>query len=210
MKALRNALLAFILLPVCAQAQYSKFFTFSGYGGYTFNDRVRLSNVYHADVKGAFQWGLGVEYHPAWDNSVELSYNRMSTHIPLYGPGGTHLNAANDKGSLDFILIGGNHYFGHAHDSKVKPYIGAGLGVGILSGPNASSTKFAWDTKLGVKVQASPIVAVKLQAYVQSIISTFGTNYWYGFPGVIFAVPNYVTSFQFGLSGGLCFTLKGK
>lgn len=173
-------------------------------GAYTFNDRVNFDNAY-ADVQGAFQYGGGIEYFSDFNKSFELKYLRMDTHIPLYTSAGIRLNENYDKGSVNYILFGGNNYFGQDINAKARPYFGLGLGVGIVSIEGNSATKFAWDAKLGVKIQASPTVAVKLQGYMQSIISTFGTDVWIGAGGYAYAVPDYVTLWQFGLGAVVCF-----
>jgi hypothetical protein len=86
------------------------------------------------------------------------------------------------------------------------PYAGVDLGVGWGDGPNQSSgAKFSWDAKLGVKLMTSSAVSFKLHAYVQSMISAFGTDFWY-YPGWgTYAVADYAHIFQFGLGGAVCF-----
>jgi hypothetical protein len=49
----------------------------------------------------------------------------------------------------------------------------------------------------------------KLNAYLQSVFSTFGTDYWHTWYGVV-ALPDYVTLLQFGLGGAVCFDFPKK
>jgi hypothetical protein len=200
-----TAIIGSVLLALAVHAQAPKTISLNVYGGYTFMDRVRF-DIASADVQGAFQWGGGLEYFPTRDNSVELKYQRMATDFPLYLYNGTQINKGNESGAVSFITIGGNHYFsGAVNDAKIIPFIGGALGVGILDGPENSQTKFGWDAQVGIKIPTKSVASFKLRAYVQSITSTFGTDFWY-YPGWgTYAVPDYVTLFQFGLGGVVTF-----
>jgi hypothetical protein len=109
-------------------------------GGYTFKDRVKFDAAY-ADVSDGFQYGGSLEYFTSGNKSIELSYQRMDVDFPLYGAGGTQ--KADESGSVNYILLGGNSYFGKSYDAKTQPFFGGGLGVGILNGGGESATKFA-------------------------------------------------------------------
>jgi hypothetical protein len=172
------------------------------YGGYTFKERVNFDAAY-TDVQDGFQWGVGLEYFTSYRTSVELKYMRMDTRFPLFGPQGNQLNSGNDDGSLQYILLGGNQYFPQT-GSAIAPFIGGSLGIGIVDGEANNATKFAWDAKAGIKVQTKSVVSFKVHAYIQSIISTFGSDYWATGVGIV-AVPDYATIFQFGLGGAVCF-----
>jgi hypothetical protein len=172
------------------------------YGGYTFKERVKFDAAY-TDVQDGFQWGVGLEYFTSYRTSVELKYMRMDTRFPLFGPQGNQLNSGNDDGSLQYILLGGNQYFPQT-GSAIAPFIGGSLGIGIVDGEANNATKFAWDAKAGIKVQTKSVVSFKVHAYIQSIISTFGSDYWATGVGIV-AVPDYATIFQFGLGGAVCF-----
>ena len=176
--------------------------------GYTFHDEVHFDAAY-TDVQGAFRYGGGLEYFADFNKSIVLKYHRMDTYFPLYMQNGTRINPDNEyKGSVNYILLGGNTYFGDGLDAKMSPYGGLGLGVGILSTNSNNATKFAWDARLGVKIKTSSVVSLKLEAYMQSIISTFGSDVCIGYGGYAYAVPDYATLWQFGFSGIVCFDFK--
>ena len=201
--------LALGLAVIKSNAQDPGSISLNVYGGYTFTDRVRFDASY-ADVKGAFEWGGGLEYFVRRDNSVEVRYRRMATNSPVYGPLGAQLNKDNDASSAQFILLGGNRYFSSGIGDRTMPYIGAGIGVAILSGPENSRTSFAWDLQAGIKVKTQKALAFKLHAYVQSAISQFGNDYWY-YPGWgTVAVADYAHLFQFGLGGAVVLDFKRK
>jgi hypothetical protein len=178
------------------------------YGGYTFKERVNFDAAY-TEVQDGFQWGVGLEYFTSYRTSFELKYMRMDTRFPLFGPQGTQLNTGRDDGNLQFILVGGNQYFPRT-GSRLTPFIGGSLGIGIVGGEASNATKFGWDAKAGIKINTESVVSFKLQAYVQSIISTFGSDYWVTGGGAVVAVPDYATIFQFGLGGAVCFDFNKK
>jgi hypothetical protein len=79
-----------------------------------------------------------------------------------------------------------------------------------MEGPQNSATKFAWDAQVGIKIPTKSVASFKLRAYIQSVTSTFGTDYWY-YPGWgSYAVPDYVTMFQIGLGGTVTFDFNKK
>lgn len=172
------------------------------YGGYTFKDKVNFDAAY-TEVQDGFQWGVGLEYFTSSRTSIELKYLRMDTRFPLYNPQGDQVNTGNDDGNLQYILLGANQYF-PKNGSRFTPFIGGALGVGIVGGEADNATKFGWDARAGVKFNTESVVSFKLQAYIQSIISTFGSDYWVTGGGV-YVVPDYATIFQFGLGGAICF-----
>ncbi|HLO82549.1 MAG TPA: hypothetical protein VK166_16405 [Chitinophagaceae bacterium] len=200
-----TAVLGLALLAFTANAQEPRTISLNVYGGYTFMDRVRFDAAY-SDVQAGFQWGAGLEYFPSRDNSIELKYQRMATDFPVYRPSGVQINEGHMSGAVNFITLGGNHYFsGAVNDAKIIPFIGGAMGVGILDGPQNSSTKFGWDAQVGIKIPTKSVASFKLRAYIQSITSTFGTDFWY-YPGWgSYAVPDYVTLLQFGLGGTVTF-----
>jgi hypothetical protein len=175
--------------------------------GYTFHDKVNFDAAY-TDVQAAFRYGGGLEYFVDFNKSVTLKYHRMDTRFPLYLQNGTEINSNRDsKGSVNYILLGGNKYFGDT-DAKTCPYGGLGLGLGIIGVNSNTATKFAWDARLGVKIKTASVVSLKVEAYMQSIISTFGSDVWVGYGGYAYAVPDYATLWQFGFTGILCFDFK--
>lgn len=175
--------------------------------GYTFQSKVNFDAAY-TEVQGAFRYGGGIEYFADFNKSITLKYHRMDTYFPLYTQAGVRINPDNDyKGSVNYILVGGNTYFGDM-DAKAQPYGGLGLGVGVIGLNESTVSKFAWDARLGVKIKTASVAAIKLEAYMQSIISTFGSDVWVSGGGVAYAVPDYATLWQFGLTGIVCLDFK--
>jgi hypothetical protein len=201
-------ILSIVICSVALKAQPGGTISLNGYGSYTFDDKVYFDNAY-AKVAGAFQYGGGLEFYLHESRSIELKYLRMDTNIPLYSSAGLQQNTNHDTGAVSYVLVGGNNYFGMNPDAKAVPFAGVDLGVGILNGEGSSATKFAWGVKVGVKIKTSSAVSFKLHAYIQSIVSTFGEEYWNTGWGV-YAVPNYVSLYQLGLGGAICFDFRKK
>lgn len=197
-----------LLLSAAANAQQAESVSLNLYGGYTFQDRVEYRNAY-GYVKDGFEYGAGFEYFLANDYSLELKYQRLDTKMPLYaGQPRVQVNAGDDKGALNYILLDGTRYFG-SNTQKALPYLGAGAGIGIIETPqNGSRTNFAWDIKAGVKIKTASAVSVNLNAYLQSVASAAGNGY-YNSPVGIVAVTEYVATYQFGLGAVLSFNFKG-
>ena len=202
--------LVVFFFAISLTAQEPKSIALNLYGGYNFKDKVNFDASY-GYINEGIQYGAGLEYFPARNKSFELRWLSMGTEFPFHGPSGTQLNEGKDEGSINYILIGGNSYFGSDPNAKVLPYIGAGLGVGILALKDGNnSTKFAWDAKGGVKIKTSSAVSVNLHAYVQYVVSAVGYDYYY-YPGWgTTAFTDYASIFQFGLGGAICFNFKKK
>jgi outer membrane protein W len=201
-----SVLLFAVLATAFAQAQDRGSVSVNLYGGYNFSDKVEFGNSY-GYVEEAFQYGGGIEYFYFQNNSVEVKYLRSDMNMPLYGPLGTQLNKGDDDGAINYILVGGTSYFGSASQT-VLPYIGAGLGVGIVETPQSGNeTTFAWDLKLGMKIKTASVVSVNLQAYLQSATAAVGNSYYYTYYGIV-PVTDYVSVYQFGLGATLSFNFQ--
>ena len=48
----------------------------------------------------------------------------MDTYMPIYDLTGTQRNSGDIKGALNYILLGGTHYFGEDPDAVASPYLG--------------------------------------------------------------------------------------
>lgn len=174
------------------------------YGGYTFDDRIS-DNLYSLEFKGGFQYGLGAEYYIRPTKSIELKYLRMDSDVVFSQP--QPLGVREGNAGINYILIGGNNYFPTSNPT-LTPFAGLDLGVGWLSGDTGSHTGFAWDLKVGVKIKASDVVAVKLQGYFQTIWASYGGDY-YTYPGwgTVY-YPENSSLYQFGLGAAFEFDFK--
>ena len=213
MKSLYWILAIFLLTAGAANAQTANSFLLNLYGGYTFSDRVDFDSSY-GKVEDGFEYGLGLEYFIMDNASIELKYNRLDTHMPLYTKGyiangnippGTQVNAGDDKGAINYILADYTYYFGSS-SQKALPFLGAGLGVAILESPKSGSgTYFAWEIKGGVKVKTNSPLSINLHAYLQSMSAAVGYDYYWDYYWGPVAVTDYASTFQFGLGASLSY-----
>jgi opacity protein-like surface antigen len=195
-------LLSLFLFSLVVQAQNSNSFLLNLYGGYTFSDKVEYKNSY-GYVEDGFEYGIGLEYFFIPNSSVELKYNRLDTKLPLYGPLGAQLNAGDDKGAVNYILLDYTRYFDVG--SQVLPYFGAGAGIAILETPQSGNeTYFAWEAKLGVKIKTASPLSINLNAYLQSMAAALGSSYYWTYYGPV-GVTDYVATYQFGLGATLSY-----
>ncbi|MBW4360696.1 hypothetical protein [Flavobacterium taihuense] len=202
MKNISLILVAF-LFSVSMSAQEKGSVVLDVYGSYIFSDKVDFDygNIYIGD---GFEYGIGLEFFPQKSSSVEIKYLRVDSSMKIDVPG--TIDDRNGNGAMNYILLGGNHYFDNGNNAV--PYLGGGIGMGIAEGPSGGSdTNFAWEIKGGVKIKTKSIVSVSLQATLQSMIAAAGTDTYWGYYGPI-TVQDYAYSYQFGLGAVIGFNFK--
>lgn len=208
-----HLLFVVFFFSLAMSAQSSGSFLLNLYGGYTFSDKVEFDSSY-ARVEDGFEYGAGLEYFIMENASLELKYNRLDTKMPLYtsiaipdrgiAPG-TQLNAGNDKGAINYLLLDYTYYFG-ASTQNLQPFLGAGAGIAILETPQSGSgTYFGWEIKGGVKIKTSSPLSINLHAYLQSMAAAVGYDYYWDYYYGPLAVTDYASTFQFGLGASLSY-----
>jgi hypothetical protein len=186
-----------------------------GYSSYVFDDKVDSyysnTSYFNGTIKGGYSWGAGLEFMAAPTKGIELKYLHRATTAPMEYYDNVVKHTTFDVG-LNYILIGANNYF--KTGGKVEPYAGADLGVALIYITNPdnskenSSTKFAWDIKLGANIWVNEKVALKLQADLLSAVQSAGGGVYFGTGGAGAGVSAYSTMYQWGLGGGLVFKIK--
>ena len=178
------------------------------FGGYTFQDRFPLQGNYlgyafnEGRVAAAAHYGAGLEYEMRPRTALEVFYQAQPTQGYLrtsfleYGPYDI---------TVHYVMLGGLQYM--PFGKVVHGYGGLNLGCGFSTG-EGSSTKFAWGAKLGLRIDASEKVGFRLGAQVLSPVESVGGGLYFGTGGVSAGVSTYSSVYQFGLTGGLVFTLK--
>lgn len=197
-----------LLLGISA---FSQHIAVNAFGGYTFRDKMNFGNAY-AYLNGGGMWGASVEGINARGSGIEVLYQYQSTKIPVYGtPGNTQLNAGNDGAVVSYLLLNLEQYY--INNPKIQPYIAAGLGAAFYKGDYAGSTsetKFAWDLKAGVKLNAGSGLGIKIGAQLLTSPQATGNAFFLGYPGVVYQYTTYATILQFGFTGGLVYSFGGK
>jgi hypothetical protein len=208
-----KSLFLFSLASLCLSASFAQTKSYPSFSltvplAYTF-DETAVDNSFELQVKGNFQYGVTGEFFTSKRSSVELSYLRQGTDITFVSATGNELNPKDKEGSVNYVLLGGNAYFPKS-GANATPFVGGGLGVGIVNVLGGSSTNFGFNAKAGIKIATAKALSFKLNAYVQSATTTFGSEYWVSSGGTVGVYPDRMWLFQFGLGGAVCFDFKGK
>jgi Surface antigen len=188
-------------------AVHAQIISLTGFGGYTFQDKVTFSNAY-GYLNASGNWGASIEGMNRAGYAIELLYWGQNTHIPFYfyNAPSIQVNKDNDKANLSYIMLNFLHYL-HANPT-VWPYGGFGIGAGILDPSDGSTeSKFAWDLKMGVKIKLAPAIGFKIQAQLFSLVQAASGGFYVGTGGSGTVVSSYSSIYQFGFSGGICFDL---
>lgn len=214
------------LLSICTSSLYAQDGGGSGrsirvnlYGSYAFEDGFDsyydYGNYYQGTIEDGFQYGGGIEVEMKNDTYLEILYLREDTNAPTqYYNGGLYDKYANFDIALNYIMLGGNKYFGKP-GSSVQGFGGFMAGVGIVNVDSAtpsvnfseSATKFAWGLKAGAVIWATDVIGIKLQGQMLSIAQSVGGGVYFGTGGAGAGVSSYSSLYQFTLGGGLVFEL---
>ena len=216
MKTILSVLLLCCFIPAMSQ----KTTRLNGYAVYVFDDQFdsyySKSDYYEGKIKGGLQWGVGLEFLPTPMNGIELIYLNHQTTAPTdyWAPGQLAERHTNFDVSLNWAMLGFNRYM-RKPGSQVEGFGGAMLGAAFINADNPdngnenSATKFAWGLKFGANIWASEKVAIKLQGQLMSAVQSAGGGLYFGTGGTGAGVSTYSSMYQFGLGGGIVFSLGG-
>ena len=183
------------------------------YSGYVFDDaidsRYDAYNYYSGTVKGAFQWGGGMEFMVAPKTGLEASFQRMKTNVPMnYYKVGAQSSTFNLN--MNHLMLGVNRYF-RSEGSMAEFYTGAQVGmmVGNWKNPtylnNGTIEKLAWGVKAGLNIWPMSNLGIKLQGQMQSTYQAIGSKLYSGTSGANSGLASASSLYQFGLVGGIIF-----
>jgi hypothetical protein len=207
---MRNLLLSFSTLLLLGGAAHAQTLRLNGYGGYTFKDRFNLSGSYNGysynngAINASAHFGGGLEVLVTETKGFEIFYqNQPTTGYLEYGPVKRETPV-----SANYLMLGGVGYapFG----DRVSGYGGLGIGAGWFTSDFGSGTKFAWGARLGLMINFTESVGIKLGTQLFSPVQGTGGGLYFGTGGVSAGVSPYSTVYQFGFTGGLSFTLPAK
>ncbi|MFN3874829.1 MAG: hypothetical protein ACK4L7_02820 [Flavobacteriales bacterium] len=180
---------------------------FNGWGGYTFRDRFPIYTTLvplDATIQDAFSFGGGVEYRPVINTGMELYYFGMPTVGQVRGALGARYS---ESLMVSYIMAGGLRYT--SLGGAARGYGGLSLGIALFDGETVYRSYAAWGLRGGVLIQANERLGLKLGAQLHSPIQAVGGGLYVGTGGVGGGIETYSTIYQFGFTGGLCFTLNG-
>lgn len=179
----------------------------NAFSGYTFRDRFPMSGTYYGYtysdgvVEESAHFGGSIEFEVRRNKCVELLYQNQPT--VGYITGSNNWDSERYDITVNYIMLGGMNYA--PFSDVVKGYGGLNLGAAFLSG-ESGTTKFAWGAKLGLQIEASPTVGLKLGAQLLSPVQGVGGGFYFGTGGASAGVSTYSSIYQFGFTGGLVFT----
>jgi hypothetical protein len=193
----------FILLATAAWAQPT--ITLMTFESYTFADKFD-TEYGTGKIQDGFQWGAGLEFGLAETAAIELIYQNINTNVEYQGFDQRY----NGNVGINYIMLGGTKYA--PFSDKVSGFATGDLGV-AWSNPDASLksesvTKFAIGGRLGVRIQASEKVSLRLHAQLFSPVQWAGGGFYFGTGGSGAGVSTGSTIWQFNLGGSLNFRLK--
>jgi hypothetical protein len=158
---------ALLVVAPAAAAQTVEITPVVGYRvGGSFSATVRADPAapavdYQVDDAGSF--GVHLGFRVARDGEVELLYSRQETRLATDG---LFTGEPLFDLTLETWQAGGNYLFGE-EDARVRPYVGAGLGVTrLLPGPASlqDETRFSASFAGGVKVRLARHLGLRVEA----------------------------------------------
>lgn len=177
---------------------------------YTFADKFE-TEYGTGKIMDGFQWGGGLEFGLSEVMAVELIYQRLDTDA--YYDGYYSLGSSerfNGSVGVNYLLLGGTRYA--PLNDKISGFGTLDLGVGWFN-PSSSlesegSTKFAIGGRLGVRIQTTERVSLRLHAQILSPVQWAGGGFYFGTGGSGAGVSTGSTIWQFNLGGSLNFKLR--
>ncbi|OBX22056.1 MULTISPECIES: outer membrane beta-barrel protein [Bizionia] len=182
--------------------------------GYQFGAKLNYGGNY-IKFNDSDQYGVTVGFETLNELMVEVSYIHHGSEALIKDFFISPFESRLADLSADWILIGGNRYFGNS--DKVKPFFGGNLGMVILSSSNEnplltnrsySETKFAFSFKGGVNIMFNEIVGLNLQANLMMPVEYGGFYVYGGSGGISTGAGASSTIALFGFSGGLVFRIE--
>jgi opacity protein-like surface antigen len=197
------ALIIVLCAAIAVKAQPT--ITLLTFESYTFADQFD-TEYGNGKIQDGFQWGAGLEFGLAETAAVELIYQNLKTDAYYQGFDGRY----DGKVGINYAMLGGTKYA--PLNDKVSGFGTVDMGV-AWSNPDSSLesesyTKFAIGGRLGVRVQTSEKVSLRLHAQLFSPVQWAGGGFYFGTGGSGAGVSTGSTIWQFNLGGSLNFRIK--
>lgn len=206
-------LIAFVLI-IKVEAQVDV--TLLTFGSYSFEDKITTDDGFEGKIGDGFQWGGGFEFCLREKNALEIIYQHLDTDGYLFKPvvSGSMItqDQATGKVALDYYLLGFTRY--QPFTEKISGFSTVNAGLGVLNtkdnSKDANSEKFCWGLRLGLKIQTSDLISLRLHGQVLSAVQAIGGGLYFGTGGTGAGLSGYSTFWQFNLGGSINFLLNGK
>ncbi|WP_375324138.1 hypothetical protein [Flagellimonas sp. GZD32] len=181
--------------------------------GYQFGTKLNYGRNY-LKINDSDQYHITVGYDMGYVGA-EISYTRMGSELLVRDINYTNGEERLSDMVVDLIQVSGLKYFGN---DDIKPFLGGGLGLAILSPSNenrdltsrdlSSSTKFAFSAKGGVKMLLTPRFGIVLQGHLFFPVEWGGLYVGVGPGGPTTGVNVGTTTIIGALSGGVFIKLN--
>ncbi|GLU45299.1 outer membrane beta-barrel protein [Allomuricauda sp. NBRC 101325] len=181
--------------------------------GYQFGTKLNYGRNY-LKIKDSDQYHITAGYDMGYVGA-EISYTRMGSELRMRDVNYTNGEERLSDIAVDLIQVTGLKYFGN---DNIKPFLGGGLGLAILSPSNenrdltdrdlSSSTKFAFSAKGGVKMLLAPRLGIILQGHLFFPVEWGGLYVGVGPGGPSTGVSVSTTTIIGALSGGFFLKLN--
>lgn len=211
-KSIHLLLAIHIVLPLAGNSQVVQV---HHYSAYVFNSRFDSyydnTAFYRGRINGGYQWGAGIEYKVSPEMGYEVLYLRQDTRAPItyYSNG---IKSTNFDLGINYIMGAGVRY-ARLKEAPIDFYGGILAGVAVVSLKNPQSnyqstrTKLAWGVRGGANLKLTSYAALKIQAQLISAVQSIGGSFYFGSGGSGAGLAAYSSIYQFGIGGGLVFTI---
>lgn len=192
-----------LLLSVAAVAQPTV--TLLTFESYTFADKFD-TEYGTGKIEDGFQWGGGLEFGLSETMAVELIYQNLTTDVSYQGFDRKY----NGSAVINYVLLGGTRYM--PVNEKISGFGTFNAGVGWINPDESldseSVTKFSLGGRLGVRIQTSEKVSIRLHGQLISPVQWAGGGFYFGTGGGGAGVSTGSTIWQFNLGGSVNIRLK--
>lgn len=172
---------------------------------YTFADKFD-TEYGTGKIEDGFQWGAGLEFGLSETMAVELIYQNLATDVSYQGFDRRY----NGSAVINYALLGGTRYM--PVNDKISGFGTFNAGVGWINPDESldseSITKFSLGGRLGVRIQTSEKVSIRLHGQLLSPVQWAGGGFYFGTGGGGAGVSTGSTIWQFNLGGSVNIRLK--
>ena len=163
-------------LPAAAQVEIVPF------GGYRFGGSLSVANEPAVlEVKDSAAWGVSLTYQVTEDGEVEALFARQGTRLDS---GGFFTSEPRFDLAIEIYQLGGNYIFGEDRN-RLRPYVGAAMGVSRLVPEPAgleAETRFSASVVGGLKAYVTPHFGLRFEVRGFFTVLDSDSQIFCGFP----------------------------
>ncbi len=198
----RNCILTALVMMGLSSTGIAQGLKFTGFGGYTIQDKVY---GYYGDliIKDGAHYGGMLSFQKSDQMTIDLTYSYQSTTFDVRDYSSAITVSKSVPGSVSYIMLGASH--SPDFTAKVAPYAGAMLGAAIFTPKETYSEewKFAVGGKLGVIVHANERIGIMIQTQLMVPVQGVGLGIGCGTGGCGGGVTTSSSATQLGFTGGV-------